>query len=65
MLTCSLYSLISASSEATSLLMMPFTQDSGKLWRQLAPMFFGLGGDGSKANVCALSRRMSASNDNK
>lgn len=53
-LTCSLYSLISASSEATSLLMIRFGQDSSKARRQVTRRLFGLDGD-EKVIECLCS----------
>lgn len=59
-LTCNLYSLISASSEATSLLMTRFGQDSSKLRRQVTRRLFGLDDDDKATEcLCSASRGMS------
>lgn len=59
-LTCNLYSLISASSEATSLLMMRFGQDLCKLRRQVSRRPLGVSDDDKATEcLCSASRAMS------
>ena len=59
-LTCSLYSLISASSEATSLLMIRFGQDSSKVRRVVTRRPFGLDDDEKVVECfCSMLRVLS------